>query len=84
MATIYDPAYKLIVARVREARQCSGITQAQAAAKLRRPQSYISRVEAGQHRIDILEMLAFARIYSQPLEFFIQDVAGTPRKRSRG
>ena len=79
MATIYDPAYQRIVARLREARQHTGLTQAEVARKLRRPQSYVSRAEAGQHRLDVLELLAFARIYDQSIDFFIQD-AFTARK----
>lgn len=85
MATIYDPAYQQIVARLREARQHAGLTQAEVAKKLRRPQSYVSRTEAGQHRLDVLELLTFARIYSQQLDFFIQDVASAAgHKRRRG
>jgi transcriptional regulator with XRE-family HTH domain len=83
MATIYDPAYQRIVARLREARQHTGLTQAEVAKKLRRPQSYVSRAEAGQHRLDVLELLTFARIYGQPIDFFIQDATEPRRGRSR-
>ena len=38
----------------------AGLTQAEVARKLRRHQSFISTVESGQRRIDVVELLDFA------------------------
>lgn len=43
-----------------EARQAAAMTQVDAAKRLRKPQSYLSKVESGERRIDIVEFLDLA------------------------
>jgi Helix-turn-helix len=50
-------AYVLLGERLAEARREAGITQVELAARLRKPQSFVSAFERGQRRIDILEFL---------------------------
>jgi transcriptional regulator with XRE-family HTH domain len=54
---IHDPRYLELVARLRSAREQSGISQTQLAARLGKPQSYISKVENGEKRLDIIETM---------------------------
>ncbi len=49
--------------RLRAAREAAGLTQAEAAQALGRPQSFVSKCESGERRIDVVELLAFARLY---------------------
>lgn len=65
-------AYKDMLARLRGARISAGLTQAAAARALRRPQSYVSKCELGERRIDPIELDEFARLYGRPLRYFIQ------------
>ena len=51
--TIHLQIYKDITAKLRAARLESGLTQKQVAQKLKKPQSYISKVEVGEQRIDV-------------------------------
>lgn len=44
-----------------EARKAAGLTQIQLAAKLSRPQSYVSKYERGERRLDVVEFLEVAR-----------------------
>lgn len=44
------------------ARERSGLTQAQVAKKLRKPQSYVSKYERGERRLDFSEFLEIAEI----------------------
>jgi transcriptional regulator with XRE-family HTH domain len=57
---------KLLVA----AREESGLTQVQVAGKLRKPQSYVSKIERGERRLDIIEFFELAEILKiDPFEF---------------
>jgi len=61
-----------IVKRLKEARLGAGLDQAVVAEKLGRTQSYVSKIESGQRRFDVLQLKEFAKIYSRSLDFFIK------------
>ncbi|RME59898.1 XRE family transcriptional regulator [Candidatus Parcubacteria bacterium] len=66
--------YQQIGLRLRLAREEAGLTQEEAALRLGKSQSYISRCETGKHRMDILELEAFSQLYAKTITFFlIQD-----------
>lgn len=69
--TIKTKEYAIFIERMRKARLESGLKQTEVAKKMRRPQSYISRVESGEYRLDILELKQFAKIYGKEITFFI-------------
>ncbi|MGZ5165425.1 MAG: helix-turn-helix domain-containing protein [Burkholderiales bacterium] len=50
---------QLIVLLV-EARRSQGLTQAQVAARLGRPQSFMAKVEGGERRLDVIEFIDLA------------------------
>lgn len=63
--------YKKFVEKLRGARLETGLTQGQVAKKLKRPQSYISNIEIGQQRVDVIELRRFAKLYKKPIKYFI-------------
>ena len=67
----YSRDYERFLERLRAARKEAGFTQAQVAKKLRKPQSFISKSESGERRIDVIELEAFARIYRKKLDDFV-------------
>ena len=69
---IYLKEYKLIAEKLKKARIESGLTQEIVAEKIKRPQSYISKVEQGEQRIDIIEFQHFASLYKKNLNYFIK------------
>lgn len=69
--TISSDEYKRIVKKLRSARIEAGLSQIQAAKLLKKSQSYISKSEAGEQRLDILELKRFAKIYKKPLDYLI-------------
>ena len=62
--------YVRFARRLREAREEAGLSQAQAARRLGRGQSYVSKSESGARRVDVIELKAFATLYGVPLSFF--------------
>ncbi len=71
MSSIYSTQYRAFLRQLRKARHEAGLTQAQVAARLKRPQSYVSKCESGERRVDVVELKVFARIYSKSIDFFL-------------
>ena len=69
---IFSSEHKYLVNRLKQARKDAGIDQMQVANLLDVSQSYISKVEAGQRRIDVIQLKEFAKIYKKSLNFFIK------------
>ena len=73
MTSVYSHEYKEFLEKLKKARQEAGLTQLQAAEAVGRPQSFISKCESGERRVDIIELAFFSRLYSKPLTYFIAD-----------
>ena len=69
--TIYSETHKFTVQKLILAREAAGLRQEDVAKLLKKTQSYLSKIEAGQRRIDLCQLDAFAKIYKKPLSFFI-------------
>jgi transcriptional regulator with XRE-family HTH domain len=71
MTSVHSAKYRTFLERLREARKASGLTQVEVAAKLDHPQSYVSKSESGERRIDVVELGEFAKLYHKPLSYFL-------------
>ncbi len=71
--SIYSKEHQVIIYKLKKAREESGLDQIQAAKLLKKTQSYISKIESGQRRIDIVQLKEFAKIYKKELGFFLKD-----------
>lgn len=69
---IYREEHQKIVERLKEARLASGLGQVEVAEKLGRTQSYVSKIESGQRRFDVLQLKEFSRVYKKDLGFFLK------------
>ena len=58
---LYEQSYATLTNLLKEERKSAGLTQAQLSKKLRRPQSYVSKYERGERRLDVIEFLEIAR-----------------------
>jgi len=67
----YREQYDAFLRRLRQARVDAGLTQEEVARRLGRPQSFVSKCESGERRVDVIELSQFARVYGKALEFFI-------------
>ncbi len=70
MSSVHSTEYREFLARLRGARTRAGLGQAEVARRLKKPQSYVSKCESGERRVDFVELQAFARIYRQPISYF--------------
>jgi transcriptional regulator with XRE-family HTH domain len=73
MAPVHAPQYQRMITRLRQAREAAALTQVQVAEKLGKPQSYVSKVESGERRIDPVELAQFAEIYGREVGYFLND-----------
>jgi len=71
MSATSHPDYQRFRERLRAARHQAGLTQAEVARRLGRTQAFVSKCESGERRVDVVELAAFARLYSKELKFFV-------------
>lgn len=72
MKSLHSEAYQRFLVRLRSAREQARLTQIEVAQRLGRPQSYVSKCESGERRIDVIELKELATLYGKRLEFFVQ------------
>ena len=74
--SVYSKRYKSFLQCLRTARLDAGLTQLQVAQLLDVHQSYVSKCESGERRVDVIELTDFAAIYKKPLMYFVGDIYG--------
>ena len=70
--SIFSKDYKEIIDRLRQARISVDLSQQAVADKLGKPQSYVSKIESGERRLDVAEIKKFSQIYKKDISFFIK------------
>lgn len=61
MKSIHTAPYIHMLELLVERRNAAGLTQSQVADRLGRPQSYVSKFERGERRLDVIEFLEVCR-----------------------
>ncbi len=69
--SIYSKDYRNVIDKLKKARLGAGLKQSDVAQKLKRPQSYISKIERGERRIDISELKELVKIYKKDITHFV-------------
>ena len=69
---IFSKDHRYTVEQLKKARREAGLNQAEVARVLNKTQSHVSKVEAGQRRIDIVMLKEFAQIYKKSLDYFLK------------
>lgn len=72
--SLHAPAYRRFLERLCEARRAAGMTQSDVAARLGKPQSYVSKCESGERRVDVIELDGFARLYRREIAEFVRRI----------
>lgn len=57
--SVFSPQYTAFLKQLREARQRAGLSQEELAERLEQTQSFVSKCERGERRIDVIELRQF-------------------------
>jgi len=69
--TIYSKDHKQLIEKLKKVRVEIGLNQSEVAKQIGKTQSYVSKVESGQRRIDIIQLKEFAKLYKKDIHYFI-------------
>ena len=76
MKSIHSAPYVHLLELLVERRNAAGLTQSQVAERLGRPQSYVSKFERGERRLDVIEFLEVCRHLETDHYDLLRDVEG--------
>ena len=71
MSRQYSQKNKELLEKLRSARLEAGLTQVEASKKLNKPQSYLSKIERCERKIEAIELGDFAKIYKKDIMYFL-------------
>ena len=63
--------YKEIIDRLKQARIDAGFSQQAVADKLGKPQSYLSKIESSERRLDVAELKKLSEVYKKTVSYFV-------------
>ncbi len=69
--SIFSRDYEVFLGGLREARRSAGLTQVQLASRLGQTQSFVSKCERGERRLDLVEARAFCLAIGLPFVEFV-------------
>jgi len=84
--TLHDARYKRLVRLLKEARESRGLTQDALGRRLKKPQSYLGKIETYQRRLDVLEFFDLLEAMEVDAGEFAETAAeavGRPRRGRR-
>lgn len=69
---LFSDDHKALQTLLRKFRKKAGLRQKDVAERLGKPQSFVSKYESGERRLDILELRAVCRALDVSLPYFVQ------------
>jgi len=69
--TIRSKGHEALCQALIEARKSAGLTQAELADRLRCHQSFVARIESGERRIDVVELIVLTRALGTAVEHIV-------------
>jgi transcriptional regulator with XRE-family HTH domain len=71
--TIFSAGQDRFLKVLRQTRESAGMTQVQLARKLKVQQSFVSKIESGERRVDIVELETICKALRTSLTDFVQN-----------
>lgn len=68
---IYTEEHKNLIRKLKSARLSAKLDQKTAAKLLNKSQSYVSKMESGQRRVDIVQLKNLADVYKKSIDYFL-------------
>jgi transcriptional regulator with XRE-family HTH domain len=81
--SLFSEPYGELLRLLKNARQEAGLRQVDLAGRLGKPQSFVSKVERGERRLDVVELIVVARAIGVDEIGFLRIVAGVVPKGAR-
>lgn len=69
--SIHTKERDIFVKRLKQARLEAGLTQTEVADKLRCSQSWVSKIELGELRVEAIWLNRLAKLYGKKVEYFL-------------
>ena len=76
--SLFSPAYRRLRDWLVAGRQAQSLTQVQLAEKLGRPQSFVSKYERGERRLDFVEVFEIAEVLQVDLCDLVSELKRPP------
>ena len=80
--SIFTDRYNRFRLSLIEARKAKDLTQVELAKTLKRPQSFVSKYERGERRLDVVEFFEVARALGVDPLGFLKELYGATKERS--
>jgi transcriptional regulator with XRE-family HTH domain len=81
--SLFTTDYKILSRLLREKREAAGLTQVDIAARIDETQSYVSKCERGERRLDLVQLRVFCRAIGISLSDLVREferLAPRPRR----
>lgn len=76
--TLGSARHARLIELVVRAREAAGLTQAEVAGRLGRHQPFVSNIESGERRIDLVELLDLATIIGLDMHQVVEELTRAP------
>ncbi len=70
--SIFSTRQQILQEQLKLTRESAGLTQQDLADKLRRPQSFVSKIESGERVLDLVELQEFCEAAGTSLKRFVE------------
>jgi len=84
LKSVHTDRYNRFLKLIIDARKRAGLTQQELADRLKKPQSYVSKYERGERRLDVIEFLEISRLLEIDSCDLLQEIDSPPPSQTSG
>lgn len=71
--SVYDGKHRNLIEKLKQARIEANLSQEELASKLSKTQSYISKLENGQIKVDAILLAELSQLYGKSVNYFLEE-----------